>query len=129
MHAVSAAVATDENGSSSEPRCMRGVHAFLNPGEAATRRAAGSKFLPEEDVKTRDWRDRTPERRPARPPAIKSPMYARRSRSEERNVWDKRTGRWARSTSKGRSAARIRGRSVENPCNVRTMSGRDLRCF
>lgn len=37
--------------------------------------------LPEEDKKTRNWRDRTPERRPARPPAIKSPMYARRSRS------------------------------------------------
>ncbi|CAM9195467.1 unnamed protein product [Ectocarpus sp. 13 AM-2016] len=129
VHVASDEVATDENGSSSEPRCMRGVHAFLKPVEAATRRTAWSMVLPEEDEKTRDWRDRTPERRPARPPAIKSPMYARRSRSEERNVWDKRTGRWVRSTSKGRSAARIRGQSVDNPCNVRTMSGRDLRCF
>ncbi|CAM9847445.1 unnamed protein product [Ectocarpus fasciculatus] len=128
MHAVSASVATDENGSSSEPRCMRGVHAFLSPGEAATRRTAGPTVLPEEDERTRDWRDRTPERRPARPRAIKSPMYAKRGRSEERNVWDKRTGRWARSTSKGRSAARVRGRSVDNPCNVRTTS-RDVRCF
>ncbi|CBJ30827.1 hypothetical protein Esi_0216_0057 [Ectocarpus siliculosus] len=86
MHVVSAAVATAENGSSSEPRCMRGVHAFLNPGEAATRRAAGSKFLPEEDEKTRDWRDRTPERRPARPPAIKSPIGEKRVGQKDRTM-------------------------------------------
>lgn len=37
----------------------------------------------EEESARRDWRDRTPERRPSRPKAIKSPMYARRGRSGE----------------------------------------------
>lgn len=41
----------------------------------------------EEESPRRDRRDRTPERRPTRPKAIKSPMYARRGRSgEERYV-------------------------------------------
>ncbi|CAM9226473.1 unnamed protein product, partial [Scytosiphon promiscuus] len=66
---------------------------------------------------TKDWRDRTPERRPARPPAIKSPMYAR-CRSEERNVWDNMSGRWKRSRPK-QDLCRARGHSVDSSTRTR----------
>lgn len=83
------------------------LHADADAGAGRQPSAGCWGLADEEEGKRREMRDSTPERRPSRPPAIKSPTYARRGRSGTKRVPATALGRWV--AWRGKKNFRARG--------------------